>query len=148
MDARSRRRHPYAPAPGSVVTPEYAILNEIARSVGVLTERIDGIRVDVSESRQESKENRERVYLRLEQSERKIEEANDIILARVANLEKLVADNTAKITEIEPITKAFTRMQQRGAGALAVIGLAATIIGGAVALKWDAFTDWINSLWG
>lgn len=126
---------------------EYALLNEINRSVGTLTERVDGLQADVAESRAESKDNRERVYLRLEQSELKVEESNQAILNRLTLLEKTAADNTAKIAEIEPVTKEFLRLKQRGIGAMAVVGLAATLIGGAIALKWDAFTTWLNSFW-
>lgn len=125
---------------------EHALLNEINRSVGTLTERVDGLRADVAESRQESEDNRNKVYLRLEQAERRVAEASDSISERVAELERLTADTASKVLKMEPVILAFTRMQQRGIGAMAVIGLTATVIGGAVALKWDAFVAWLDRL--
>lgn len=126
---------------------ERALLDEINRSLDVLTERVDGLRTDMAESRADSRENRERVYQRLEESEAKSEEAAALVLDRLAKLEATTAATAARVAKIEPTIEAFTRLQQRGIGATAIIGLAATLIGGAIALKWDAFAAWIHSWW-
>jgi len=126
---------------------ERTLLDEINRSVGMLVERLEGVRVDVAESRSESKEHRQMVYEKLERHERRTTELEEEMIERLGKLETLAATTAAKVAKIEPTIEAFTRLQQRGIGAMAIVGLAATLIGGAIALKWDAFAAWLTGLW-
>jgi len=128
------------------VATERALLDEINRSIGTLTERVDGLRGDVAESRAESKENRAQVHRRLEEAEGRIDVANSMVLERLAKLERTSDETAAKVAKIEPTIATLTRLQQRGIGAIAVVGLAATMVGGAIAIKWDAFADWLTGL--
>ena len=87
------------------------------------------------------------VYEKLERHERRTTELEEEMIERLGKLETLAATTAAKVAKIEPTIEAFTRLQQRGIGAMAIVGLAATLIGGAIALKWDAFAAWLTGLW-
>jgi len=121
------------------------ILLDMSRTLGGLVEKVDGLARDVTESRGESNSGRKRLYDRLEANETKAEADAAAIQARLARLEQLAADTAAQATAtaaqlagIQPTIDAFGRLKQRGIGAIAVIGFVATILGGAIALKWDA----------
>lgn len=121
------------------------ILLDMSRTLGGLVEKVDGLARDVTESREESNSGRRRLYARLEDNEAKAEADAAAVLARLDRLEaaqKVTADaaaaTAAQLAGIQPTIDAFGRLKQRGIGAIAVIGFVATILGGAIALKWDA----------
>jgi len=124
-----------------------ALLNDINRAVGTLMERVDGLRVDVAESRADSRANRLLIFERLETGEKYAQQIEMRVVGRIERLEIVANEVVARVTKIEPTIATLGRLQQRGVGALSVVGLAATMIGGVLAIKWDALTDWLGSWW-
>lgn len=121
------------------------ILLDMSRTLGGVVEKLEGLARDVTESREESNSGRRRLYDRLAENEAKAEGDAAAVMERLARLEQLAAATAEKATAtaaqlagIQPTIDAFGRLKQRGIGAIAVIGFVATILGGAIALKWDA----------
>ena len=121
------------------------ILLGMSRTLGGLVEKVDGLARDVTESREESASGRRRLYQRLEDNEAKAEADTAAVIERLGRLEQLhsatavqAAATAAQVAAIQPTIDAFGRLKQRGVGAIAVLGFVFTLIGGAIALKWDA----------
>lgn len=129
------------------------ILLGMSRTLGGLVEKVEGLARDVTESREESANGRRRLYQRLEENESKAEADTAAVMERLARLEQLTAATAtqaeataAKLAGIQPTIDAFGRLKQRGIGAIAVIGFVATILGGAIALKWDAIVAAVSRI--
>jgi len=114
------------------------ILLGMSRTLGGLVEKVEGLARDVIESRGESAEGRRRLYERLADNETKAEADTSAIIERLGRLEQLHSATAAQVAAIQPTIDAFGRLKQRGIGAIAIIGFVATVLGGALALKWDA----------
>lgn len=130
------------------MTTDRSLLDEINRSIGTLTERVDGMRVDVAESRAETSGTRRLVFERLEASEKRAQGIEQAMLDRLSVLETASAALVTRVTKMEPTFDAFNRLRQRGVGALTVVGFAATVIGGAIALKWDQIVAAMSRFFG
>lgn len=108
-------------------------LNEIYRALGGLTAEVQGLRAVITESDRRSSEHRSRVYGKLEEIDQ-----------RTGTLEHRVDAASAAIADIKPTIDEVRRWKQRGIGALAIVGFAASAIGVALGLLWDKISAWIS----
>lgn len=110
-----------------------ASLNELYRAIGGLTAEVKALRDQLVESERRSAEHRNRVYGRLED-----------IDDRAAKLERRVDQAVATLAEIKPTVDDVLIWKQRGIGALAAVGIAASAIGAAIGLLWTKIAAWLG----
>lgn len=67
----------------------------------------------------------------------------DSMSARVTEVESKVRDIHGDVQEMKPTVDEVKAMKQKGMGALAVVGIAASMIGFVVATYFTTFADWV-----